>query len=314
MVNTRKRSIDGVDNVNKVNYNNIQDYTNHEITVEINISKDLYERMYALQQEDKKKKQAADIDNCDNNVYNNNEYDKKYELIPFENYQDNFNDNVDIETDATANRCKHDKCFVDINHPLLAHTIQFDDLGDLKYKCCRDIKAYVKLNNNNIGSIEFVLINRNNFNVELINMFQVCKNTVYDLDNIHKLFFKINGKLDGLLKKRCKNNDLNMLNIGSLMSIQNIHLDQQYLQTSSLETHSKIAITTSIIKTLIHSQCFASKYIMLTLVLYKSHGVFVDKKTNEQIERDPIYEEIFEAAGFSKVTPDKAPFLYYPLY
>ena len=310
MVNTRKRSIDGCD---VKNYNN-EDCTNHGITIEINISKDLYERMYRTQQEVKNKR-IVDIDNSDHEVDNNcnsdNEYDNKYKLIPFENYQTHDQNDGDIEMDNS--RSENDKCFIDINHPLLARMIQFDDLGDLKYKCCRDIKAIVKLNNNIIGSIEFILINRNIFNVELINMFQVCNNTAYDLDSIHNVFFKSNGNLDGLLKRRCKYNDLKMLNIGSIMSIQNIQLDEQYLKTS-LDTHSKIAITTSIIKTLIHSQCYASKYIMLTLVLYKPHGIFIDKKTKEQIERDPIYEEIFEAAGFSKVTPDKAPFLYYPLY
>lgn len=310
MVNTRKRSIDGCD----ANNNNNEDYTNHGITIEINISKDLYERMYTMQQEDKNKR-IADINNGDNEVNNNcnndNEYDNKYELIPFENYQIHDQNDGDFEMDSTRSEC--DKYFIDINHPLLASMIQFDDLGELKYKCCREIKAIVKLNNNIIGTIELILINRNNFNVELINMFQVCNNTADDLDSIHNIFFKSNGNLDGLLKRRCKYNDLKMLNIGSIMSIQRIQLDEQYLKTS-LDTHSKIAITTSIIKTLIHSQCYASKYIMLTLVLYKPHGIFTDKKTKEQIERDPIYEEIFEAAGFSKVTPDKAPFLYYPLY
>ena len=84
MVNTRKRHIVDED---ADDYDRTNDSKSDEITIDICISKDLYERIYEIQQANKE----ANENDIKENIC---EFDKKYNLIPFENHQD---DNGDVK-------------------------------------------------------------------------------------------------------------------------------------------------------------------------------------------------------------------------
>ena len=103
--------------------------------------------------------------------------------------------------------------YIDVNDENIDEEFLFKDLGyQGEFYCTRECEARVLLDNEIVGSIEFVLINRD----ELSDDMEVpCESNSEELYQISQ-YFKPDGSLKGTLKKLCKHD---MSHVGSLMYI-----------------------------------------------------------------------------------------------
>jgi len=213
--------------------------------------------------------------------------------------------------------------YLNINNLSILNIINFNDLGYIADTCSRDVNIRILDNNNNnnnnnnhnsykqIGTIDFTIINRNLLKLNFTDMYIECNNSGCDFDEIKFEYFNIDGTITNIIKNQYEskypnnnnfNNNLIKINTGSVICIENIIIDTEYLLLTSI-----------ILKKFINSLLFQHDSIKLSLILYNPYSIYIDKKTGYNRKKDILCIPILEEVGFFKV-PLKATNTYYYCY
>ena len=196
--------------------------------------------------------------------------------------------------------------YIDVDDENEDEEFLFKDLGyQGEYSCTRECKARVLLDNEIIGFIEFVLINRD----ELYDDMEVpCDSLSDELYQISQNYFKPDGSLKGTLKKLCKHD---MSHSGSFMYISKIDLKKPYDRVAEGDNVyvGAAAITKLINSTLL----FKAEDIMYTLAMYLPDGLYNYGMSYSATLKD-LDSRQFMSAGFKSFRTKKCLYMFYEAY
>lgn len=188
--------------------------------------------------------------------------------------------------------------YIDVDDENEDEEFLFKDLGyQGEYSCTRECRARVLLDNEIIGFIQFVLINRD----ELYDDMEVpCESLSDELYQISQKYFKPDGSLKGTLKKLCKHD---MSHLGSFMYISKIDLKKPYDRVVLDNLYVGAAAITKLINSTL---LLKAEDIMYTLAMYLPDGLF-----NYGMDYNATLKNL---AGFKSFRTKECLYMFYEAY
>ena len=189
--------------------------------------------------------------------------------------------------------------YIDVRNSTL---IEWCQIGiPYEYDCLRMGSARVSVNDAQVGTISFVLINRDEIKSTFgLNVWEPCDAYSAELDQLASLYLKPDGALKGALKKKCQQ----MADVGTIMYIEKFNLGKEYGRCAD---EDKVHVATEALQLLVDSEAMAN--CPVTLVMYIPDGRVNDfgpfDRYLQQMDARP-----FQLAGFQSIRTKNFPLMF----